>query len=80
MSRLLVFAAALATALATVLGAAAPAQAYLDPGTGSMLLQVLLGGIAGAIVVAKLYWKRLKRFFDGASNEDPGSENEPVDR
>jgi hypothetical protein len=76
MSRLLVF----ATAFATVLGAAGPAQAYLDPGTGSMLLQVLLGGIAGAFVVAKLYWKRLKGFFDGTSNDDPGSENEPVDR
>ena len=33
-----------------------PAYAYLDPGTGSMLLQMLLGGVAGALVVGKLYW------------------------
>ena len=26
---------------------ATPAHAYLDPGTGSMILQVLLGGVAG---------------------------------
>jgi FtsH-binding integral membrane protein len=37
------------------------AWAYLDPGSGSMLLQVLLGGAAAVGVVAKLYWYRLKR-------------------
>jgi hypothetical protein len=39
-----------------------PAWAYLDPGTGSMMLQLLLGGIAGAMVVAKLYWHRFREF------------------
>jgi hypothetical protein len=34
---------------------------YLDPGTGSMLLQALAGGIAGLAVVGKLYWARIKR-------------------
>ena len=34
---------------------------YLDPGAGSMLLQVLAGGIAGLAVVGKLYWARIKR-------------------
>lgn len=33
-----------------------PAYAYLDPGTGSFFLQLLLGGVAGLIVVIKLYW------------------------
>ena len=42
--------------------ASAPAYAYLDPGTGSMMLQLLLGGIAGAMVVAKLYWHRFRGF------------------
>ena len=36
------------------------ALAYIDPGTGAMLLQLLLGGIAGALVVVKLYWSRLR--------------------
>lgn len=36
------------------------AQAYLDPGTGAMLVQLLLGGVAGALVVVKLYWSRLR--------------------
>lgn len=38
----------------------APAQAYLDPATGSILLQGLLAGIAGIVVVVRLYWRRLK--------------------
>lgn len=36
------------------------AQAYLDPGTGSMLLQVILGGVAAVGVAAKLYWHKLR--------------------
>jgi len=39
------------------------ASAYLDPGTGSMVLQLLLGGVAGAVVVVKLYWEKVKDFF-----------------
>ena len=42
-----------------------PAHAYLDPGTGSMLLQGLLAGIAGAAVVLRLYWAKLKALFSG---------------
>jgi len=30
--------------------------AYLDPGTGSLILQALLGGLAGIVVAAKA-WK-----------------------
>ena len=40
-----------------------PAQAYLDPGSGSMLLQILLGGTAGLAVLLKLYWQRLLLVF-----------------
>ncbi|HEY8370223.1 MAG TPA: hypothetical protein VIM86_13010 [Thermodesulfobacteriota bacterium] len=39
---------------------AAPAHAYLDPGSGSMLLQLVLGGVAGFVVLVKLYWQKLK--------------------
>jgi hypothetical protein len=37
-----------------------PAHAYLDPGTGSMMLQVILGGIAAVGVAIKLYWHKLR--------------------
>ena len=40
-----------------------PVDAYLDPGSGSMLLQILLGGFAAFGVIAKLYWHRVASFF-----------------
>lgn len=35
--------------LALFLGFAAPAHAYVDPGTGSMLVQMAIAGVAGAL-------------------------------
>ena len=37
--------------------------AYLDPGSGSMILQIIAGGLAAVAVTAKLYWKRVLRFL-----------------
>ena len=37
-----------------------PAYAYLDPGTGAMILQIVLGGIAGFFMIARLYWHKIK--------------------
>ena len=55
--------------------AEAPVHAYLDPGSGSMLLQVLLGGFAAVGVVAKLYWHRVTALFHRkqviAQSDDP---------
>lgn len=45
--------------LTAALFTASPAFAYLDAGSGSMILQLLLGGIAGAAVFLKLSWKWL---------------------
>jgi hypothetical protein len=39
-----------------------PAHAYLDPGSGSMFLQLVLGGVAGVGLIAKLYWRKLLSF------------------
>jgi hypothetical protein len=33
--------------------------AYLDPGTGSMVLQVVVGGIAAVGVAGRYYWRRI---------------------
>jgi hypothetical protein len=37
--------------------------AYLDPGSGSMILQILAGGVAAVAVTAKLYWNKVLRFL-----------------
>lgn len=57
--RLLIFAAV----FISVLCQGGQAFAYLDPGTGSMLLQLVLGGVAGVLIAARLYWSRLKRLL-----------------
>lgn len=46
-------------------------EAYLDPGTGSMLLQVILGGIAAVGVAVKLYWHKLRVAFGMGKKEEP---------
>lgn len=48
------------------------AYAYLDPGSGSMLLQLVLGGLAGLAVIAKLYWHRLLGLFGMNAPQEEG--------
>lgn len=48
----------LAIAMMAVGLSTSSAHAYLDPGTGSIILQVLLGGVAGLALAAKLYWHK----------------------
>ena len=44
-------------------------DAYLDPGSGSMLVQLLLGGVAGAAVIVKLGWQRFRDMFRSSSED-----------
>lgn len=39
------------------------ALAYLDPGTGSMMLQALIAGFVAIGVTGGIYWRRFKKFF-----------------
>ena len=55
-----------------------PAYAYLDPGSGSLLLQVLMGGLAGAAVVCKVYWKSLMARF-GRGSKRAGTDHGETD-
>lgn len=50
---------------------ALPADAYLDPASGSMFLSLILGGVAGLGVVVKLYWRKLLARF-GAKKPEHG--------
>lgn len=38
---------------------APPAYAYIDPGSGSMILQGFLAAVAAVVLSAKLWWHRL---------------------
>lgn len=39
------------------------AQAYLDPGTGSYIIQIAIGVVAGGVFALKIYWTRVKEFI-----------------
>lgn len=37
-------------------------EIYLDPGSGSYLLQLLIAGVMGALLMLRVYWSRVKSF------------------
>lgn len=39
------------------------AYAYLDPGSGSYLFQILLSFMVGALFSLKIFWKKIAGFF-----------------
>ena len=47
--------------------------AYIDPGSGSMILQMILGGLAAAAVFAKLFWHRLLVFLRIRKPSEPST-------
>jgi hypothetical protein len=38
-------------------------SAYLDPGSGSFILQLLLAALVGSLFIIKSYWKKISEFF-----------------
>lgn len=61
-----------------------PAYAYLDPGTGSIILQGLLASIATAMAIAGMFWQRIKSVFSSLfcskKSTDPHSEENQQDQ
>lgn len=43
---------------------------YIDPASGSMLLQIILGGAAAVAVALKMQWRRFLRFLRIRKPED----------
>lgn len=46
-----------------LLAYAPSSHAYLDPGTGSMILSAIVGLIATVTLAVKTWWYRLRRLF-----------------
>ena len=51
--------------------------AYLDPGTGSFLLQLLLATFLGGLFMIKTFWKRIKNFFSRLFSRKPADTEPP---
>ena len=43
----------------------APAQAYIDPGTGSFVIQGIIAAVVGAGFTVKVFWHRIKSAITG---------------
>lgn len=64
------------SAVTVVLAVTMPLQAYayLDPGTGSFMLQMLIAGLLGTMLYIKLAWANVKMFFNRLlSKQEPES-------
>jgi hypothetical protein len=48
----------------------AKAAAYIDPGSGSVMLQVLVGGLLAVGVTLRMYWGRLVAMFRRGDSKD----------
>lgn len=49
--------------LLTFVVAASPCYAYLDGGASNLLLQLLCGGVAGGLVLLRVYFRKLISFI-----------------
>lgn len=54
----------LSTAAGFFLATTLPAYAYLDPGTGSMVLQAILASVAVAGATVSMYWGKVRAVVD----------------
>ena len=52
-----------------------PAQAYLDPGSGSGLLSIIIGFFVAIGLTIKTYWYKLKSLFTRSSKKPDESES-----
>ena len=57
--------------LISIITLSAPsAFAYLDPGAGSSLLAILMGGASGALVIWHLFKEKIRNIFKLSKNKE----------
>ncbi len=52
---------------------------YIDPGTGSVLFQIIIASALGAGVSIRIFWKKIVTLFSKKSVETSGSQDESID-
>lgn len=60
--------------------AAGDAQAYLDPGTGSVIFQAVAAAIAGTALALRIYWRKIKSLFSSSQIRSEAPEAVPDQR
>lgn len=51
------------------------AFSYIDPGSGSYVLQILIASVLGILTLMKIYWSKLKTFFVSLLVKKSGNES-----
>ena len=55
-----------------------PAQAYIDPASGSVVISAIISAIVAVVVAVRTYWAKIKRSLksDGSREAPEASSNE----
>jgi hypothetical protein len=62
-----------------LLGLPLATEAYIDPGTGSFIIQTIVAGVFSAGVVIKMYWQKIMAYF-GKEKIQPDQKEENLDK
>ena len=71
-------ASVLLLAAVIIIMSAGPVYAYIDPGTGSMVLQIVIGGMLACMFGIKMFWRRIKTMISSRTKM-PVDEDVPSD-
>ena len=47
-----------------------PAHAYLDPASGSMILQVIVAAVAAVLITIKAFWHKIRGMFGSSPSDE----------
>ena len=65
-----------------LLAAPSPAFAYIDPATGGLILQSIIGAVVTGLAIGRIYWEKIKSFFGKPESEltDRGSSDRAANK
>lgn len=53
------------------------ALAYIDPGTGSYVIQLVIAAFVGVMFSVRIFWKKIVRLFKKGAPDEPKTDDKP---
>lgn len=66
-----------AIALAAAFLTPVSALAYIDPGTGSYVIQLVIAAFVGVMFSVRIFWKKIVRLFKKDGPDAPKADDKP---
>jgi predicted permease len=66
-----------AIALAVAFLAPVSALAYIDPGTGSYVIQLVIAAFVGVMFSVRIFWKKIVGLFKKGGPDEPKTDDKP---